>query len=123
MRRRDLVDELGAIDAARAEAIKKEIREVWAADARPTEAMSFSGDRYIALVTARKMEREVNTSKVYKFKGIKWLLQWCKIPVGVVENHVALPDRVGMITSEQTGSRSVSTAAIAQPVEQIKKVA
>jgi hypothetical protein len=111
-RRRALVDELGDINVSRAEAIKKEIREVWMKDAKPEVTGSFPGDRHVANVTARKMEREVDTRKVYKFKGIKWLLEFCRIPVGIVEDHVALPDRVGMITSSQSGSRSVSVGPL-----------
>jgi len=114
LRRRKLVDELGAIDTARAEEIKKEIRDVWMASADPAEAVSFPGDRYIATVTARRMEREVDLRKVYKCLGINWLLKWAKVSVKVVEDHIALPDRAGMISEERTGSRSVTVAALAQ---------
>lgn len=116
-RRREMIDELGAINVERAEAIKKEMREVWMEGEEAAVQRSFTGARYIAVVSARRMHREVNVKRVYKFKGIRWLLEWCELSVKTVEDHVSLPDRRGMISQDQTGSRSVSVSPLPRAVE------
>lgn len=125
-----MVDELGSIDqrlklyapdSKRADDIKKQLRALLE-DSPPDAEASFPGDTYVAIVSARRFEKIVDTAAAYKVLGVKLFVSLAKLTVKAVEDHVPLMKRAKLITEERTGPRVVSTAFRSVPQE-AKKVA
>ncbi len=123
-----LVDELGPIDARlkavagdvkRADEIKKALRAQL--DKAPAEAArSFSGLKYTAQVSERRMEKTVNVLKLWKQIGVKAFLKIATVTVKALEETLPLDKRSGLVDEARTGSRVVTTALKSAPVELAK---
>lgn len=117
-----LVDELGplleqleAVKPAgkRADAIKEELRRLY--DSAPAAASaSIPGTIYSAIVSPRRMENIVNPVKLFKLIGKGAFLDIAEVTVKAFEGVVPLVKRGGLIDTDRTGSRTVTTALNSQ---------
>lgn len=117
-----LVDELGPLleqldEAApaqkRADAIKKELRGLFdGADA--AKSSTIPGKVYTAIISCRRMENTVNVLKLFKQIGVQAFLKICIVTVKALEETLPLAKREGLVHTDQSGSRTVTTALNAQ---------
>ncbi len=124
-----LVDELGPIDARikavagdvkRADEIKKALRGCL--DNAPAEATrSFSGAKYTAMVSERRMEKTVNVVRLCKQIGARAFLKLAVVTLKALEETLPLQKRAGLVEEARTGSRVVTTAL--KSTEQLAKAA
>jgi hypothetical protein len=111
------VDELGALEKefaplrpklARIDALRKAIRAQFdsAPAASPFEA---KGDKFIVLIGPRAMERSINPAKLIKAIGLKLYASIARLTLGDLEANVAPEIVAGVVTSANTGARSLKT--------------
>jgi hypothetical protein len=126
-----LVEEGGAInerlkivkpDVDRLEAIKKILRAEME-NSPAAAAASFPGDKFVANVTARRMETVIDAAQTYKRLGAKLFFSICSITKKAFEEHVLASQRFGLFEMKQTGPREVSFSFKSVPVEAVKKAA
>ena len=119
------VDELGGIERelapirhkiAREEYLKKAIRatfEFSEAD-KPFEA---NGAKYTALLGPKALQRSLNPLKLIKAIGVKAYAAIAKVTLTDLENNVAAEIVAGVVTSANTGTRSLKIFAKA-PIDE-----
>lgn len=116
--RKAAIDELGALDAllkplapkvARQEALKKLIRGF--ADDQPADAaVTLPGERYLALLTPKTDEADIDLDAVYKRVGHKAFLAHVSMTLKALEQLIPHEnERLPFVTREARGSRRVST--------------
>ena len=113
-----MVDELGSIeqrlklvagDVKRGDEIKKQLRALM--DNSPADAeASFPGETYVAIVSARRFEKIVDTAAAWKTLGPRLFVSIARLTVKALEDNVPLMKRAKLISEERTGPRIVSTA-------------
>lgn len=91
------------------EDLRKEIA-AWFDDQPPDIACSESGQQFEVEASPRGNERKINLLKLSKKLGPKKFLSVVKVPMSVLDQHVSPEDQKDMVTTERTGSRSVTVS-------------
>jgi hypothetical protein len=120
--RRAAIDELGSLQAelavvepkrVRAEALKKIVRG-FAADVDPAHCATFHGDKFAAVLTAQTEESQIDLARVYTRVGHKAFLAAVSMSLKSLEGLIpAEEERAAFLSKARTGSRRVSTVALA----------
>jgi hypothetical protein len=120
--RRAIVDEYGDLvmkmrpfkpDAARLLDLAKAIR-AWYADEDATLAFTARGDHYDVLLGAKGNETRIEDMQaVYDAMGHADFIRACSMTMGALEKNVVYGRFVSLTVKEQTGSRSLTLAELA----------
>lgn len=116
-----IIDEYGELErkiaafkpvADRAAALKKEIAS-WYEHQPADEVFVAEGKLYNAQVSAKALERRVfDMPKLFSLLGRNRFLEFCKVSLAAIDQHVASEKHPAFLHSERSGNRTVKTVAI-----------
>jgi hypothetical protein len=111
------IDELGALEKefaplrpklARIEMLRKVIRAHFDASP-PASPFEASGARFICMIGPRAVERAINYKALIKAIGLKAFALIARVTLGALEEGVPCGVVAAVVTSDNTGARSIKT--------------
>ena len=112
-RRSQVVDDFGRL-AVKLEPIRKDLKRYddlrkeivgWYAEEPGDEAFVAEGRSYEVEISERSEERVVDIAKLQKKLGSKLFMSIVKVPMGLLDLHVAPEAQKGIVSKEQSGPR------------------
>jgi hypothetical protein len=118
--RRRIVDEFGALNAElepirpkqrRFDCLAKTIRS-WYADLPGNQSYTLEGDKFVVIISPKENKRRIlDMTAVWKLLGVKRFLAFCSFSLDALEANATATEVSKLVTSDQTGPRSLSVAA------------
>jgi hypothetical protein len=119
--RRRLVDEFGALetkltalrpDIRRHEQLGKIIRG-WYADLPANQAFSCKGEKFVVVAGPREFQRVIRSMlDLFKLIGQKRFLEFCSLPLKVLESNATAAEMAKLVDTRQIGPRALQVAAL-----------
>lgn len=119
--RRRLVDEYGSLNLKLAP-FRAELRRTdelasiirsWYADLAPNLAYSAKGEKFVVVAGPKENQRKIlSMPNVFRLLGQKRFLDFCSLPIKVLEANASAAEMSKLIASQQTGPRALQVAAL-----------